>query len=116
MLLEVLSYRSKNPPPCEQSGGFERDLSQTGYLCYSEAIMATITIPKHPAGQRLVLVPEEEYEEYKAFKQTGQPPRVFKTARMTKAQKRAFERAERNYEKGNFVTLDVLRRDLASRR
>lgn len=78
--------------------------------------MTTITIPKHLAGRRLMLVPEEEYEKYKAFKQTGQPPRVFKTVRMTKAQKRAFERAERNYEKGNFVTLNVLRRDLAGRR
>lgn len=74
--------------------------------------MTVITIPKHLANKDLVLIPREEYEEMKR----AQPPRVFKEVSMTKAQKRAFEQAERNYAKGNFVTLDVLRRDLASRR
>ena len=74
--------------------------------------MTIITIPKHLAHKDLVLIPREEYEELKS----AQPPRVFKEVPMTKAQKRAFERAERNFSKGNFVTLDVLRQDLAQRR
>lgn len=74
--------------------------------------MTIITIPKHLAHKDLVLIPREEYEAMTRV----QSPRAFKEVRMTKAQKRAFEQAERNYEKGNFVTLDVLRRDLASRR
>lgn len=63
-----------------------------------------------------MLVPAEDYAEYQALKRATKPPRAFKTVRMTAAQKRAFARAERNYQKGNFVTLDVLRRDLAHRR
>lgn len=74
--------------------------------------MTVITIPKHLANKDLVLIPREEYEAMLR----ARPLRAFKTVRMTKAQKRAFERAERNYEKGNFVTPDVLRRDLANRR
>lgn len=74
--------------------------------------MTIITIPKHLANKDLVLIPREEYEAMVR----ANPPRVYKEVAMTKAQKRAFERAEKNYEKGNFVTLDVLRRDLANRR
>ncbi|TSC57538.1 MAG: hypothetical protein Greene041679_300 [Parcubacteria group bacterium Greene0416_79] len=70
--------------------------------------MTIITIPKHLARKDLVLIPKEEYEALTRA-------RVFKEVPMTKAQKRAFERAERNYAKGNFVTLDVLRRDLERR-
>lgn len=64
------------------------------------------------AHKDLVLIPRDEYEAMLRDK----PRRIFKKVTMTKAQKLAFERAERNYAKGNFVNLDVLRRDLASRR
>lgn len=74
--------------------------------------MTTITIPKNLRHKDLVLIPKEEYEELKR----AEPPRVFKEVPITQAQKRAFERAERNFAKGNFVTLDVLKRDLAHRR
>lgn len=53
-------------------------------------------------------------DEYEAMKRT-QPPRVFKTVRMTKAQKRELEAARRDYARGDFVTLDVLRKDLERR-
>lgn len=69
--------------------------------------MTIITIPKHLAHRDLVLIPREEYEAMKRGE-----PRVFKTVRMTKAQKRAFERAERNYAKGKSLTLDEFRRKL----
>lgn len=75
-------------------------------------IMATITIPKHLAGKKLILVPEEEYNALKR----AQPPRVFKTASMTKAQRHVFEKAERDYAAGKFVTLNDLERDLERRR
>lgn len=74
--------------------------------------MTIITIPKHLAHKDLVLIPRKEYEAMVR----AQAPRVFKEVSMTKAQKRAFERAEKNFANGNFVTVDVLKRDLAHRR
>ncbi len=74
--------------------------------------METITIPKHLAGKKLILVPEEEYNALKR----AQPPRAFKTVPMTKAQRHAFEKAEREYAAGKFATLNDLERDLERRR
>lgn len=70
--------------------------------------MTIITIPKQLANKDLVIIPRDEYEAMKR----ASPPRVFKTVRMTKAQKRAFERAERNYANGKTLTLDELKRKL----
>lgn len=74
--------------------------------------MTVITIPKHWARKDLVLIPKEEYE---AMKRAQPPLRAFKTVRMTKVQKRELEAARRDYARGDFVTLDVLRRDLERR-
>lgn len=70
--------------------------------------MTVLTIPKHLAHKDLVLIPREEYEAMVR----AQPPCVFKTVRMTTAQKHAFERAERNYANGKTLTLDELKRKL----
>lgn len=70
--------------------------------------MTVITIPKHFARKDLVIIPREEYEAMLR----GQPPRVFKEVVMTKAQKQAFERAERNFVNGKSLTLDVCKRKL----
>ena len=73
--------------------------------------MTIITIPKHLANKDLVLIPRAEYEAMLRV----QPKRVFREVSMTKAQKRELGKARRDYEKGDFVTLDVLRRDLERR-
>lgn len=70
--------------------------------------MTIITIPKHLANKDLVLMPREEYEALKRI----QMPRAFKEVSMTKAQKRAFEMAERNFAKGKSLTLDEFKRKL----
>lgn len=70
--------------------------------------MTTITIPKWLINKDLVLIPRDEYEAMKR----APSQRVFKTVRMTKVQKQAFERAERNYIKGKTLTLDEFRRKL----
>lgn len=70
--------------------------------------MTVITIPKHMHHKDLVLIPKEEYEELKR----AELPRAFKEVSMTKAQKRAFERAERNFAEGNTLTLDEFRQKL----
>ena len=83
--------------------------------------MTVITIPKHLAHKDLVLIPREEYEELKSAqparlpKGEGGSPRVFKEVSMTKAQKREIATARRDYARGDFVALDVLRRDLERR-
>ena len=60
--------------------------------------MTIITIPKHLAHKDLVLIPRKEYETLVR----ARAPRVFEEVAMTKAQKRAFERAERNFANGRF--------------
>lgn len=73
--------------------------------------MTIITIPKHLAHKDLVRVPRAEYEAMTR----AQTPRVFKEVSMTKSQKRELEAARRDYGRGDFVTLDVLRQDLERR-
>ncbi len=70
--------------------------------------MTIITIPKHLAHKDLVLIPRKEYEAMLR----AQPTRMFKEVSMTKAQKRAFERAERNFADGKSLTLDECKRKL----
>lgn len=76
--------------------------------------MTTISIPKHFAGKDLVLVPKEEYEALQE-RANFAPPLNYKTVRMTKAQKRAFERAEKNFAEGKTLSLDEFRRKLGIR-
>ncbi len=70
--------------------------------------MTVITIPKHLANKDLVLIPRAEYE---AMLRAA-PPRIFKEVPMTKTQKRAFERAEKNFANGKSLTLDECKRKL----
>lgn len=73
--------------------------------------MTIITIPKKAQKEDLVIIPKSEYERLIHARAS----RVFKEVSMTKAQKRDLEVARRDYAQGNFVTLDVLKRDLARR-
>ena len=70
--------------------------------------MNVITIPKHLTNKDLVIIPKEEYEALKR----GTMPRVFKEVSMTKSQKRAFERAEKNFAAGKSLTIDECRQKL----
>ena len=76
--------------------------------------MTTITIPKHFAGKDLVLVPKEEYEALEKRARFAFPKK-YKEVKMTKTQKRNLEAARRDYARGDFVTIDVLKRDLERR-
>ncbi|MBI2622970.1 MAG: hypothetical protein HYW65_00125 [Candidatus Liptonbacteria bacterium] len=73
--------------------------------------METITIPKHLAGRDLLLVPKEEYEALQERARLA-PPRGYKTVAITAAQRRAFEKAEKNFAAGRTFSLDVFRRKL----
>ena len=67
--------------------------------------IATITIPKELARTGdLVLVPRKDYEDYLSYRL-----RNVKTFKPTAAEKKALARARRNFEKGNFMTLDEFR-------
>lgn len=76
--------------------------------------MTFITIPKHLAGKDLVLVPKEEYEILQE-RASFAPPTKYKTLKMTAKDRHELEAARLDYKKGNFVTIDVLKRDLARR-
>ena len=73
--------------------------------------MTTITIPKHFAGKDLVLVPKDDYEALEE-RASFAPARKFKTVKMTKVQRSAFEKAEQNFKKGKTLTLDEFRQKL----
>ena len=81
-----------------------------GEKCYIVA-MTTITIPKRLISKDLILISRDEYEAMKRVPSE----RAFKTVRQTPAQKRELEAARRDYARGDFVTLDVLRKDLERR-
>ena len=76
--------------------------------------METITIPKRLAGKDLLLVPKEEYEALQERARFA-PPLKFKTVKITAAQRRAFEKAEKNFAAGKTISLDVFRRKLGIR-
>ena len=76
--------------------------------------MTTITIPKRLAAKDLIIVAKEDYEAL-TERASFAPPLNYKTVRMSTNDKRALEAARRDYRKGNFVTIDVLKRDLARR-
>jgi hypothetical protein len=72
-------------------------------MCYNTR-MNTITIPRG-----FVVVPRAEYEELRA----RPPVREFTP---TKSDLRALARMRKNRAAGKLISLDVLKRDLASRR
>ncbi|OGR85513.1 MAG: hypothetical protein A2901_06555 [Elusimicrobia bacterium RIFCSPLOWO2_01_FULL_54_10] len=72
--------------------------------------MTLITIPKELAQKGdLALVPRKEYEEFLKFKKI----REFTP---TIAERKALAKARRDFQKGNFLTLEQLDRFLARRR
>lgn len=71
--------------------------------------MNTITIPKGFAKGGFVIVPQAEYEKLRS----RPPVREFKP---TKDDLRALARMRKNRAAGKLISLDVLKRDLASRR
>ena len=77
--------------------------------------MTVVTIPRQLANEELVIISKKEYEEMKRGRQL-QSSRQFKEVAMTKIQKLAFVRAERNFAQGKFLTLDELKQKLARRR
>lgn len=74
--------------------------------------MTTITIPQTLSGRqkrKLVAVPTAAYKEFLAWQKET---RAFKTFKPTVAEKRELARARRDYEKGNYITFDELKREL----
>lgn len=77
--------------------------------------MTTITISKTSFGQqkqKLVVVPAEDYKEFLTWQKERKHLRQFKTFTPTAAEKKELARARRDYEKGNYVTFDELKREL----
>lgn len=69
-----------------------------------------ITIPKELAKKDdLVIIPRKEYEE---FSQWRTAMKSFPTFTSTAAQKRDLKKAREDYRKGNYMTLDELKRKL----
>jgi len=69
-----------------------------------------ITIPKELARRDdLVIIPRREYEE---FSQWRTVMKSFPTFTPTTAQKRDLKKAREDYKKGNYMTLDELKRKL----
>ena len=86
--------------------GFKRILTPCGELWYSGLIMNVITIPKKLGRLGdLVVIPRKEYEAFLELKKI----REFVP---TKAQKRSFKIALKNYKEGKTYTLDELKRKL----
>lgn len=73
--------------------------------------MTTVTIPKHLAGKELILVPKAEFEALQE-RANFALPKKYREVRMTKAQKKAFERAERNFAQGKSLTLNEFKQKL----
>ena len=69
--------------------------------------MTTITIPKELKGDDLIAVPRKEYEEFLRFRLKN-----VKEVKMTHAQKKALERARKNFAEGKFLTIYELKRKL----
>lgn len=73
--------------------------------------MTTITIPKHLAGKDLVLVVKEDYEALEERARFS-PPAHYMTVQMTKGEKKALEKARKNFASGNTLSIDEFRRKL----
>ncbi|MDP3792144.1 MAG: hypothetical protein Q8Q89_00205 [bacterium] len=69
--------------------------------------MSVITIPKQLMREKeLVLIPKKEHEELLGLK------KVIKVVKPTAAEKRAIERGRKEMVKGDFVTLEGLKKEL----
>lgn len=75
--------------------------------------MTTITIPEETATKNLIAVPRATYVEFLAWQRKAKSRRTFK---MTAAEKNTLARARKNFARGNYVTLEKLRNDLADHR
>ena len=76
--------------------------------------MATVSIPKELTERRdLVAVPRPEYERFVAWQRKVKSAKEFLP---TAAEKKALARARKRRERGEYLTLDELRRALATRR
>lgn len=75
--------------------------------------MATVTTPKKiTKGEELVVIPREEYEEFSRWRKTVKLLKPKKIFIPTKAQKKDLQRARREYKKGNYFTINELKRKL----
>lgn len=69
--------------------------------------MNTITIPrKITKGQELIVIPRKIYEEYLELR------KAIPVVKMTKSEKREWEQAKKDYEKGKYVILSQIEREL----
>ena len=72
--------------------------------------MTTITIPKSLHNQdQLVAISSDQYESFLTWQKQSHEVKTF---RPTVAEKRALKLARLDYKKGNYLTLDELRRKL----
>lgn len=72
--------------------------------------MTTVTIPrKITKGEELVIIPRKEYKEFARWKRTI---KVFPTFTPTLTQKRALKRSREAYKRGEYLTIDELKRKL----
>lgn len=70
-------------------------------------IMTTITIPKKVnRKEELIAIPRREYEAYLQFCKS------VPSVKMTRAEKREWERAKKDYAQGKYVTLEKLEREM----
>ncbi|MBI4160452.1 MAG: hypothetical protein HY506_00915 [Candidatus Yanofskybacteria bacterium] len=69
--------------------------------------MTTITIPKGlTKGEELVIIPRKVYAEFLRLQ------KMIPLVKLTSAQKRDFERARKEYKKGEYINLSQLEREL----
>lgn len=69
--------------------------------------MSTITIPKKlTKGEELVVIPRKEYDEFSQWQKT------VKYFNPTSAQIKALRKAQEEYKKGKYLTLDELKHKL----
>ena len=69
--------------------------------------MNTITIPrKITKGEELVIVPRKIYEEYLELRKT------ISIVKMTKVEKHEWRKAEKDYQRGKYITLEEFEREL----
>ena len=69
--------------------------------------MTTITIPRKLAQKGdLILIPKKEYEVLLRRQ------KIIPLAKLTKAEKRALDRSEREIARGNYITLEKLEHEL----
>jgi len=62
--------------------------------------MATITIPKKLSREEeLIAIPRKEYEEYLHLR------KVIPIVKMSASEKKAWQRAKKEYSKGKYITL-----------